>query len=95
MVSIIPGMDTAQAERTDTSSGRGPRPNVRPVCRSSQPIISMTSEMCVSDRHPSLSQSCHVCVVSTKNDGTGNPRFAIENKLAPLPPSSERSASTS
>ena len=36
MVSIMPGMDWVAPERTLTSSGRGPRPNVREVLPSSQ-----------------------------------------------------------
>ena len=44
----MPGIDWVAPERTLTSSGRGPRPNVRPVSASSQPIRSSTSSQIAS-----------------------------------------------
>ena len=48
IVSIMPGIDSVAPERTLTSSGRGPRPNVREVCASSQLIRSSTSSQIAS-----------------------------------------------
>ncbi len=42
MVSIMPGMDMAEPERTDTSSGLTAPPNCLPVCCSSQAMFSRT-----------------------------------------------------
>ncbi len=47
MVSIIPGMEWVAPERTLTSSGCGPRPNVHDVSASSQLMPSSTSSQIV------------------------------------------------
>ena len=43
MVSIIPGIDTAAPERTETSSGFCFAPNCRPISRSTFAIAASTS----------------------------------------------------
>ena len=45
MVSIIPGMDIAEPERTDTSNGFSPLPNPRPVFFSSAAMCAWTSSI--------------------------------------------------
>jgi len=50
MVSIIPGMDIAEPERTDTSNGFSPLPNPRPVFFSRAAMCARTSSITPSGR---------------------------------------------
>jgi len=73
-VSIIPGIDSTGLLRTLTSSGRGPRPKLRDVSRSSRRILSYTwSQMPSRQPCGSATNSAPTSVVTANAGGTGNP----------------------
>ena len=88
-MSIMPGMDAAAPDRTDTSSGLAPAPNVLPVRASSLAMFFSTSSSSPAGHFPPLrSYSAQASVVIVKPGGTGSPSELISARLAPLPPSS-------
>lgn len=91
MVSIMPGMDWVAPERTLTSRGFGPRPNVREVWVSSQPIRSSTSSQMASIvAAGSARYRSPTAVVMQKAGGTGSWWRRIVWMPWPLLPSSSR-----
>ena len=91
MVSIMPGMDWVAPERTLTSSGRGPRPNVREVSASSQRIRSSTSsQMASMVAAGSARYRRPTAVVMQNAGGTGRLCRRIASMPWPLLPRSSR-----
>ena len=90
MVSIMPGMDMAEPERTDTSRGLAALPNPLPVLASRAFIWAWTSSMTPGGRVRAgeARYSRQAAVEMTKPGGTFRPNWVISHRLAPLPPSS-------
>ena len=82
-VSIIPGMETAPPERTETSSGLRAPPNCSPVA-ASRPAIPAAKAWC----NASSRTVPHQKVGSTKAGGTGSPAWAISIRFQALLPTS-------
>jgi hypothetical protein len=88
IVSIIPGIDTAAPERTDTSSGAPASPKRLPVLRSRRRRLRSISSRRPSGQAPSPRYATHTLAAIVNPGGTGTPRLVISARLAPLPPSS-------
>src|SRR5450756_3225406 len=86
IVSIMPGIETAAPERTDTSSGFCAEPNFLPSLPSSLARCSLISFLRVSGMSPTLRYSGHISVEIVKPGGTGSPIFVISARPAPFPP---------
>ncbi len=96
IVSIIPGIDRFAPERTLTSSGRGPRPNVREVSASSHRIRRNTSSQTASRVAAGLSRyRAPTSVVMQNAGGTGNLCRRMTSMPWPLLPKSSRGWSAS
>lgn len=94
MVSIIPGIDWVAPERTLTNNGRGPRPNVREVSASSQPIRSITTSQIASMvGSGSARYRTPTSVVMQNAGGTGNAWRRITSMPWPLLPRTSRECS--
>ncbi len=77
-VSIMPGMETAAPERTETRRGLSPRPKVLPEARSSRSRAWSSSGRRASGTFsPAFAHSSQVSVVIVKPGGTGIPRRVI------------------
>ncbi len=88
-VSIMPGIESAAPERTETSTGDGPLPNVAPRIFSTRARCTPTSLQSDSESFPPARQYCsQTSVVIVKPGGTGKDIRAISARFAPLPPSS-------
>jgi hypothetical protein len=91
IVSIIPGIETAAPERTETSSGFPASPKPFPVCVSSAAMCSSTSSSSPSGTSPPPTRYArHASVVMVKPAGTGTPRAVISARPIPFPPRSSR-----
>jgi hypothetical protein len=87
MVSIIPGIEMAAPERTDTSSGRSWSPNLRPISVSIDLTPLKTSGQTEAGSAPlDLWKAAQTSVVMVKPGGTESPMALISARLAPLPP---------
>ncbi len=87
-VSIIPGIDTAAPDRTETSSGSSAWPSFFPIfccSRSTWWSISSTSS---GGTDPVARYARQASAVMVKPGGTGRPRLVISARFAPFPPSS-------
>ncbi len=85
-VSIIPGMENFAPDRTDTSSGSSGSPSFLPRACSSAARCSLTSSASPSGALPSSMYARQASVLIVNPGGTGNPRFVISARFAPLPP---------
>ena len=90
-MSIIPGIDIAAPERTDTSNGFLGSPSFLPVDFSTRASACSTcSQSPGGNLLPDAKYALHASVVIVKPGGTGSPAFVISAMPAPLPPRSER-----
>ncbi len=89
-MSIIPGIETAAPDRTDTSSGSSLEPKRLPVRSSSRRTCSSTSGINASGSSRAAMYARHASVVIVKPAGTGTPICVISARPIPLPPSSSR-----
>ena len=91
IVSIIPGIETAAPERTETSSGSAGSPKRFPVFSSSAARCRSTSVSSPSGTSPPASMYARqASVVIVNPAGTGTPSWVISARPMPLPPSSSR-----
>jgi hypothetical protein len=91
IVSIIPGIETAAPERTETSSGSSGSPKRFPAFASSEPMCFATSASSPSGRVPFAAMYArHASVVIVKPAGTDTPSAVISASPIPLPPRSSR-----
>src|SRR6266404_4051067 len=90
-VSIIPGIDIAAPERTETRSGSLGSPSFFFVVFS---IVASPRSTCSQrpggNLPPPLKYALHAAVVIVNPGGTGRPAFVISARPAPLPPRSVR-----
>jgi hypothetical protein len=87
-VSIIPGIERGDPDRTETSNGSLGSPNERPMTPSSRPrCLSTSADKPAGGVSVSL-QARHASVVIVNPGGTGKPRAVMAARFAPLPPSS-------
>ncbi len=94
IVSIIPGIEIAAPERTETSSGSLASPNRFPVCSSSRATLPrISSSRPLGNLPPERMYSTQTSVVTTNPVGTGIPSAIICASPAPLPPRSDRLSS--
>ena len=90
-MSIIPGIETAAPERTETRSGSVGSPKRLPVVSSSLATASATwPESPSGTEPPRRMYSRHASVVTVKPAGTGSPIAVISASPTPLPPRSSR-----
>ena len=90
-MSIIPGIETAAPERTDTSSGSSWSPKRLPAFASSAAMCSAISASSPSGRvFPAVMYARQASVVIVKPAGTGTPSAVISARPIPFPPSSSR-----
>ena len=88
MVSIMPGIDWTEPERTLSSSGFSGSPSPSPVRSSSRRSPSCTCSHRPSGHSPPrFIVSTQAVVVTVNASGTGTPRRFISATPAPLPPS--------
>ena len=91
IVSIIPGIDTAAPERTETSSGSWGSPNRLPAFSSSRSTWPRTSSSSPSGiRLPACMYARQASVVIVNPAGTGRPSRVISASPIPFPPSNSR-----
>src|SRR5581483_1647767 len=90
MVSIIPGIEVAAPERTETSKGSSGSPKRLPVCSSSRAMCFATSSSSPSTLPSEAMKARHASVVIVKPAGTGIPSCVISASPIPLPPRSSR-----
>ena len=91
IVSIIPGIETAAPERTETSSGSRGSPKRLPMRSSSRSTWTSTSSSSPSGNAPPRAiVSRHASVVIVNPAGTGRPSCVISASPTPFPPSSAR-----
>ena len=91
IVSIIPGIEIAAPERTETSSGSARSPKRFPARSSSAPTCASTSSSSPAGiRPPSRMYARQASVVIVNPAGTGTPSCVISASPIPLPPSSSR-----
>ena len=90
-MSIIPGIEIAAPERTESSRGSHGSPNRLPALRSSRSrcVVDLPLEP-VGQFAPASMNARHASVVIVKPAGTGTPSAVISASPAPLPPSSAR-----
>ena len=89
-MSIIPGIETAAPDRTDTSSGSSLEPKRLPVASSSLRTCSSTSSASPSGSSRTAMNARQASVVIVKPAGTETPIRVISASPIPLPPSSSR-----
>ena len=90
-MSIIPGIEIAAPERTETSSGSSGSPKRLPVFSSSARRCSSISGSRPSGTALSFSMYAReASVVTVKPAGTGTPSCVISASPTPLPPRSSR-----
>ena len=89
-MSIIPGIETAAPERTETSSGSEGSPKRLPARSSSRAMCASTSPQSCSGTSPVVMYARHASVVTVNPAGTGTPSAVISARPIPLPPSSSR-----
>src|SRR5690606_27544877 len=89
MVSIMPGIEMAAPERTDTSNGLAGSPNCLPVVSSSCLTFAETSSRSEWEMEPSPRYVTQHWADMVNPGGTGTPRFVISARFAPLPPSTD------
>ncbi len=89
-MSIIPGIEIAAPDRTDTRSGSAGSPKRFPARSWSRATWSSTSGQSPSGASPVRIVSRHASVVTVKPAGTGIPSAVISARPTPLPPSSSR-----
>ena len=90
-MSIIPGIETAAPERTETSSGSLGSPKRFPVCSSSaRDLLGDLVLEAVRELAAARMYSTQASVVTVKPAGTGIPIAVISARPTPLPPSSSR-----
>ena len=90
-MSIIPGIETAAPERTETSSGSSMSPKRLPVFSSSAPRWrSISSSSPSGSALPFDMYARQASVVIVNPAGTGTPICVISARPIPLPPSSSR-----
>ena len=82
----MPGIDTAAPERTETSNGRGPLPNVPPLAASNQAMPAASSSPKVAGKLPVSRNAVQARVVMTNAGGTGRPRLRMRAMDQALPP---------
>ncbi len=85
-MSIIPGIENIDPERTDTSSGSAGSPSLRPMARSSFRSCLATASDRPAGSLPESMNSRQASVEIVKPGGTGRPRLVISARFAPLPP---------
>jgi hypothetical protein len=90
IVSIIPGIEIAAPDRTETSSGSAVSPKRFPVVCSSRARCSATSSSSPAGSPPSRMYARHASVVIVKPAGTGTPSCVISARPMPLPPRRSR-----
>jgi adenylate kinase family enzyme len=91
IVSIIPGIEIAAPERTDTRSGSWASPKSLPVsCSSRSTCSAISSSSPAGIRLPFRMYSRQASVVIVNPAGTGSPSCVISASPRPLPPSSSR-----
>jgi hypothetical protein len=91
IVSIIPGIETAAPERTDTSSGFDASPKPFPVRSSSAAMcLSTSSSSPTGGSPPPARYARHASVVIVNPSGTGTPRAVISARPIPFPPRRSR-----
>ena len=73
-MSIIPGIEIAAPERTETSSGLEGLPKLVPVACSSRPTCSSISSSRPGGSSPAAMYARHASVVIVNPAGTGTPR---------------------
>ena len=87
-VSIIPGMEMAAPDRTDSSRGAVGSPSLRPMSFSTAcNLATAASHTPDGSTRPCLWNALHTSVVMVKPGGTARPMADISARLAPLPPS--------
>ena len=86
-VSIMPGMENFEPERTETNNGFSGSPNLEPIA------FSTLRRLAIAPSHNPfgycllfLKYSIHASVVIVKPGGTFTPRFVISARPDPLPP---------
>ena len=90
-MSIIPGIETAAPERTETSSGSSVSPKRFAALSSSEAMCSATSASSPSGSAPfEVMYARQASVVIVKPAGTGTPSTVISASPIPLPPSNSR-----
>ena len=89
-MSIIPGIEIAAPERTDTRSGSPGSPNRFPVRSWSRPTCSSISGQSASGGSPVCMVSRQASVVTVNPAGTGIPSAVISARPTPFPPSRSR-----
>ncbi len=92
MLSIIPGIEIAAPERTETSSGFSVDPNVLPVFASSRCTAASSSSPSPSGKPPLSMCARQASVVTVKPLGTGRPEPRHLGEPDPL--ATERAAPT-
>src|SRR3954469_1839777 len=87
-VSIIPGIENAAPDRTDTSNGSVASPSCLPIFASRAESAAATSSMSPAGIALSAAMYArHASVLIVNPGGTGRPSLVISARLAPLPPS--------
>ncbi len=93
-MSIIPGIETAAPERTETSSGSSGSPSFLPARSSSAArCFSISSARPAGNDFALRMYSTHAAVVMVNPAGTGIPSAVISASPAPFPPRSSRPTS--
>jgi hypothetical protein len=91
IVSIMPGIERAAPERTETSKGLVGEPSDLPVAFSRRAMaVRIWRSRPAGHVLPLWSYSAQAAVVMVKPGGTGRPMRVISARPAPLPPSSSR-----
>ena len=86
-MSIIPGIENAAPDRTETSNGSASSPRRLPISASRAARAWATSSMSPSGiLLPAAMYALQASVVIVKPGGTGRPRLVISARFAPLPP---------
>ena len=90
-MSIIPGIETAAPERTETSSGSSRRRSACPVVSSSRAhvLVDLLARARPAARRAAM-YARQASVVIVNPAGTGTPSRVISARPIPLPPSSSR-----
>ena len=94
-MSIIPGIETAAPDRTDSKSGAVGSPNRRPVASSTPRSASRVWVHRPSGKTASWRwYATHASVVIVSPGGTGSPAAVMAARPAPFPPSSALASPT-
>ena len=89
-MSIIPGIETAAPDRTETSSGSSRRAEALAGALLEPATCSSTSSSSPSGSSRAAMYARQASVVIVKPAGTGTPICVISARPMPLPPSSSR-----